>query len=49
MSRLDAIWLLLLLAAAKFVDLVNEKLEGSRPNDKIQSPWSSRSAPIDKG
>jgi hypothetical protein len=44
----DTIWLLL-LAAAKFADLVDEKDEGSRPDDKIQSPRSPRSAPIDEG
>jgi hypothetical protein len=42
-------WLLLLLAATKFVDLVDGKFEGSRPDDKIQSPRSPRSAPIDEG
>jgi hypothetical protein len=41
------IWLL--SAAAKFVDLVDEKVEGSRPDNKIQSPRSPRSAPIDEG
>jgi hypothetical protein len=48
---------LLLSAAAKFVDLVDEnfadlveeKVEGSRPDNKIQSPRSPRSAPIDEG
>jgi hypothetical protein len=56
---------MLLLAAAKFVDLVDEKfvdlvdekladlvdekVEGSRPDNKIQSPRSPRSAPIDEG
>jgi hypothetical protein len=39
---------LLLSAAAKFVDLLDEKVEGSRPDNKIQSPRSSRSAPIDE-
>jgi hypothetical protein len=47
----------LLLAAAKFADLVDEnfadlvdeKVEGSRPDNKIQSPRSPRSAPIDEG
>jgi hypothetical protein len=45
------------LAAAKFadlvdenfVDLVDEKVEGSRPDNKIQSPRSPRTAPIDEG
>jgi hypothetical protein len=49
MSRLDAIWLMLLSAATKFVDLLDEKVEGSRPDNKIQSPRSPRSAPIDEG
>jgi hypothetical protein len=57
--RREAIWLLrLLLAAAakfadlvdeKFADLVDEKVEGSRPDNKIQSPRSPRSASIDEG
>jgi hypothetical protein len=38
-----------LSAAAKFVDLIDGKVEGSRPDNKIQSSRSSRSAPIDKG
>jgi hypothetical protein len=70
--RREAIWLLL-LASAKFVDLVDEKfadlvdekladlvdekladlvdekVEGSRPDNKIQSPRSPWSAPIDEG
>jgi hypothetical protein len=45
------------LAAAKFADLVDEnfvylvdeKVEGSRPDNKIQLPRSPRSAPIDEG
>jgi hypothetical protein len=41
--------MLLLSAAAKFVDLVDEEIEGSRPDDKIQSPRSPRSASIDEG
>jgi hypothetical protein len=49
MQSVGAIWLLLLLAAAKFVNFVDEKVEGSRPDDKIQSPRSPRSAPIDEG
>jgi hypothetical protein len=65
MNLADVIWLLLLSAVAKFVDLVDEnfadlvdekfadlvdeKVEGSRPNNKIQSPRSPRSAPIDEG
>jgi hypothetical protein len=48
MIHRDAIFLLL-SAAAKFVDLVVEKVEGSFPDDKIQSPRSPRSAPIDEG
>jgi hypothetical protein len=36
-------------AAAKFADLLDEKVEGSRPDDKIQSPRSPWSAPIDEG
>jgi hypothetical protein len=48
MNFVEVIWLLL-SAAAKFVDLVDEKDEGSRPDNKIQSPRSSRSAPIDEG
>jgi hypothetical protein len=36
-------------AAAKLADLVDEKVEGSRPDNKIQSPRSPRSAPIDEG
>jgi hypothetical protein len=43
----EVIWLLL-SAAAKFADLVDEKVEGSHPDDKIQSPRSPRSAPIDE-
>jgi hypothetical protein len=38
MSRLDAIRLMLPSAAAKLADLVDEKLERSRPDDKIQLP-----------
>jgi hypothetical protein len=37
MIQRDAISLLL-LAAVKFPDLVDGKVEGSRPDDKIQSP-----------
>jgi hypothetical protein len=33
----------------KFVDLIDRKVEGSRQDDKIQSPRSPRSAPIDEG
>jgi hypothetical protein len=44
----EATWQLL-SAATKFVDLVDEKVKGSRPDNKIQSPRSPRSAPIDKG
>jgi hypothetical protein len=47
-NSVEAIWLLL-SAAAKFADLVDEKVEGSRPDNKIQSPRSPRSAPIDEG
>jgi hypothetical protein len=45
---LQVIWLLL-SAAAKFADLVDETVEGSCPNNKIQSPRSPRSVPIDEG
>jgi hypothetical protein len=45
----DAIWLLLPSAAAKFVDLLDGKVEGFRPDNKIQSLRSPRSAPIDEG
>jgi hypothetical protein len=42
-----------LVAAAvgspKFADLVDGKVEGSRPDNKIQSPRSPWSAPIDEG
>jgi hypothetical protein len=48
MIRRDAVSLLLSIAA-KFADLVDEKAEGSRPDNKIQSPRSPRSAPIDEG
>jgi hypothetical protein len=48
MRSVDAIWLLL-LAAAKFADLVDGEVEGSRPDDKIQSLQSPRSTPIDEG
>jgi hypothetical protein len=48
LRSLEVIWLLP-SAAAKFADLVDEKAEGSRPDDKIQSPRSPRSAPIDEG
>jgi hypothetical protein len=43
-----AIWLLL-SGSRKFADLLDEKVEGSRPDDKIKSPRSPRSAPVDKG
>jgi hypothetical protein len=49
MNQPDAIWLLLLLVAAKFADLIDGKVEGSHPDNKIQSPRSLRSAPIDEG
>jgi hypothetical protein len=49
MNRLDAIRLLLLSAAAKFADLFDGKVDGSRPDNKIQSPRSPWSAPIDEG
>jgi hypothetical protein len=45
----EAIWMLLLSAAMKFVDLIDRKVEGSRPDDKIQSSQSPRSVPIDEG
>jgi hypothetical protein len=48
-TSVEAIWLLLLSAAEKFADLVDEKFEGSRPDNKIQSSRSPRSAPIDEG
>jgi hypothetical protein len=35
MRSVETIWLL--RAAAKFADLVDEKVEGSRPDNKIQS------------
>jgi hypothetical protein len=35
MNQADAIWLLLLSIAARFLDLVDGKVEGSRPDDKI--------------
>jgi hypothetical protein len=47
-NSVEAIWLLL-SAAEKFADLVDEKVEGSRPDNKIQSPRSPRLAPIDEG
>jgi hypothetical protein len=49
MNHTYAIWLLLLSAAAKFADLLDKKVEVSRPDNKIQSPRSPRSAPIDEG
>jgi hypothetical protein len=49
MNLLDAIWLLLLSAVAKFAGLIDGKVEGSRPDNKIQSSRSPRSAPIDEG
>jgi hypothetical protein len=48
MRSIDAIWQLP-SAAVKFADLVDGKVEGSRPDNKIQSPRSPRSAPIDEG
>jgi hypothetical protein len=45
---MKSIWLLL-MAVAEFADLVDEKVEGSRPDDQIQSSRSPRSAPIDEG
>jgi hypothetical protein len=45
---IEAIWLLL-PRGTKFVDFVDEKFEGSRPDDKILSSRSPRSAPIDEG
>jgi non-homologous end joining protein Ku len=33
----------------KLADLVDEKVEGFRPDNKIQSPRSPRTAPIDEG
>jgi hypothetical protein len=47
-GSVEVIWLLL-PAAAKFVDLLAKKVEGSRPDDKIQSPRSPRSVPINEG
>jgi hypothetical protein len=49
MRSVEAIWLLLPSAAEKTSDLVDEKVDGSRPDNKIQSPRSPRSAPIDEG
>jgi hypothetical protein len=37
------------LVDEKFADIADGKVEGSRPNNKIQSPRSPRSAPIDEG
>jgi hypothetical protein len=37
------------LVDEKLAELVDEKLEGSSPDNKIQSPWSPRSTPIDEG
>jgi hypothetical protein len=37
------------LVDENFADLVDEKVEGSRPDNKIQSPRSPQSAPIDEG
>jgi hypothetical protein len=48
-TSVEAIWLLLLSAALKFADLVDKKVEGSHPDDKIQSSQSPWSAPIDEG
>jgi hypothetical protein len=47
-NSIEAIWLLL-LAAANFFDLLDGKVKGSHPDDKIQSSRSPRSAPIDEG
>jgi hypothetical protein len=49
MEQLDAIRLLMLSTAAKLVDFVNEKVDGSRPDNKSQSSRSPRSALIDEG
>jgi hypothetical protein len=48
MIRPDVIRLLLSVAA-KFADFLDQRVEGSRPDNKIQSPRSPRSAPIDEG
>jgi hypothetical protein len=48
----DPVCLLILgsrLDHAKFADLVDEKIEGSRLDDKIQSSRSPQSAPINEG
>jgi hypothetical protein len=37
------------IADGKFADIADGKVEGSRPDNKIQSPRSPRSAPIDEG
>jgi hypothetical protein len=46
---MKSIWLLLLSTVVKFADLADGKIEGSRPDDKIQLSRSPRSAPIDEG
>jgi hypothetical protein len=37
------------LVDEKFADIADGKVEGSRPDNKIQSPRSPRSAPNDEG
>jgi hypothetical protein len=37
------------LVDEEFADLVDEKVKGSRPDNKIQSPRSPQTAPIDEG
>jgi hypothetical protein len=49
MEHLDAIRLLMLSTAAKLVDFVNEKVDGSRLDNKSQSSRFLRSALIDEG
>jgi hypothetical protein len=44
----ETIWLMP-LAATKIADLLDVKIEGSRPDNKIQSSRSPRSALIDEG
>jgi hypothetical protein len=41
--------LLILMMSKKFADIADGKVEESRPDNKIQSPRSPRSAPIDEG
>jgi hypothetical protein len=48
MNLVEIIYLLLSVAI-KFADFLDERVEGSRPDNKIQSPRSPRSAPIDEG